>query len=223
MKLALCILILFSLLIRTKRKHNYLPLLILCPLSMSAQNGEIGGVSNSEIIFWFFVLGFLVSILPERKKPFEQKAMRVIKITILGVLVPLVCIGQSKDICEGRILPDFKTSVQWDITKMPHGAAETRLNLPLLDACHFGNYTTEWFFYDNGILYRYEQFPMICFNGLGGGFIDDDDRRRFSSSMMSHGDGFWFAKITGVDCGYIYSYRIVGNAFAWQMRKLECN
>lgn len=219
--IALALLLAFSLLVKSKRKHNYLPfILVIAPLSISAQNGEIGGGSNSEIIFWLFVLGFLVSILPERKPTFERKAMRVLKITILGVLLPLVLSAQSKAICEGRELPNFKEAVQWNMNDTVNGTSTVRCYLPLLDACHFGNYTTEWFFYDNGVLYRYATLPMLCFSAVPG--LEDWERKLFSTSYMAMGSGRWYAKITGVDCGYVYSYEIVGNAFAWQMRKLEC-
>lgn len=222
MKLALCFIVLFSLLIKSKRKHNYLPfILAIAPLSIFAQNGDIGQGSKEEFIFWLFVLGLLVSILPERKKPFQQQAMRVLKITILGVLVPLICIGQSKAICEGRELPNFKEAVQWNMNDTVNGTSTARCYLPLLDACHFGRYDTEWYFYDNGVLYRYAKLPMLCFSSVPG--LEDWERRRFSSSYMSIGSGRWYSVISGVDCGYVYSYEIVGNAFSWQMRKLECN
>lgn len=217
-------LILFSLLIRGKSKQNYLPFGILCPLSISAQNTTSGG-GNSEIIFWLFVLGFLVSLMPERKKPFEKKAMTVVKITILGILAPLSMSAQSKEILEGRVLPNFNSAIEWDVNQKLKGALEGKPYLPLLDACHFGNYKAQWFFYQNDTLYKFgNPFSMFCWSKekLPNVPVSDSERELFSKSWQANADGRWYAVISGVDCGYVYTYQVEGTVFAWRLEQLTC-
>lgn len=226
--LPVCLLfsLIFFKIINHPRKQKPLLFLLFTPLSMSAQNGEIGGGSNGEIIFWFFVLGFLVSIMPERKKPFEKKAMTVIKLTILGVLVPLVGFAQTdKDIREGRKLPDFQNAKIWNHPDTVHGFKTANVYLPLLNACDFGKYEVDFYTYQNDVLYFYYTFKMMCFCDMPALFdtLTPEMRRRDSESLKSMGNGRWYAIIRGVDCGYIYTYEVKDTAKAWQMQKTECN
>ena len=224
MTTTLCVLALalFSILVKSKADSmkNFLPVFLLfSPLSVFAQNGEIGGGSNSEIIFWLFVLGFVVSIIPERKPPFQAKGMRVLKITILGVLLPLIGFAQ---------LPDFSTARKFDTdTKIDGWNDNARPRLPVLNSCDFGDYDVYLYFEYKKEIWYYGKIPMQCLSK--GRFpnapLDDDDRTLWSTAIASNGYGQWYAVLEGsrLGCGYVYTYDIFeGGRFSWKLEKMVC-
>jgi hypothetical protein len=227
MTTTLCVLVLalFSILVKSKSKptsiKNYLPVFGTFPPSVIfAQNGEIGGGSNSEIIFWLFVLGFLVSIMPKRETKFQQKAMTIVKITILGVLFPLSISAQSSP------LPDFSTAKKADTDIRIDGWNDTNAPyLPLLNACEFGSYNTYWYILDkDSTLWFWGKIPMDCLSlsKYPKVPLDDVDREIYSTAVRAQGYGTWYAVLDAPDCGYVYKYVVVSGGFTWELSKTVC-
>lgn len=148
-------------------------------------------------------------------------------LSILLLFLPLSISSisaQSRDIIEGRVLPDFATAIEWNVNDTLEGCMSRDLPyLPLLDACHFGEYTVRWYFYKSGVLYSFGRAArMHCFFNYEKVPLSNSERELFSKSWRAIANGRWYAVID-VRCGYVYSYEVRGNAFAWQLHQLPCN